>query len=71
MKVSKYTVNGLENDNSAQNIKQSIRMYSGIHAIRVDKNSNTITIDYDDEQYSNQDIENFVNLSGLTVKSAE
>jgi copper chaperone CopZ len=71
MKVNKFRVRGLDNNTSTSDIEQSVLSHKGINAVRVDMNAETVTVDYDDRKYTQEDIENFVNEAGLNVTEVE
>lgn len=71
MKANKFVVAGIEDAKRIQHIKESIHAHDGINAVRVDTSANTITVDYDEARYSEQDILNFVNMTGLSVKQVK
>lgn len=67
MKANKFIVKGLSGTADIPQIKQSIHAHSGINAVRIDTQAGTVTVDYDEGRYTEQDIMNFVNSAGLTV----
>ncbi|MCR4435703.1 MAG: heavy-metal-associated domain-containing protein [Clostridiales bacterium] len=67
MKANKFIISGLNDPGKIPNIEQSILSRSGINAVRVDMQGNTVTVDYDEGRYSEGDIKNFVTQTGLTV----
>jgi len=67
MKVNKFIVTGIIYDDRIPGIKQSIHSHGGINSVRVDAQTNTVTVDYDDSRYTEGEIKNFINQAGLDV----
>lgn len=67
MKANKFTVANLNDASKITQIKESIHSRDGINAVRVDMHAGTVTVDYDDERYSENDIKNLVSATGLDV----
>ncbi len=71
MKANKFIVTGLNDGSRITEIKQSINSHSGINAVRIDMQSNTVTVDYDEGKYSEGDIKEFVSQAGLNVSKVQ
>ena len=71
MKANKFIVSGLNDAGRIPDIKQSIHSHEGINAVRIDMQANTVTVDYDESRYSEGDVRNFINQSGLDVKQVK
>ena len=67
MKANKFVVSNLKDPSRIDEIKHSIHSHQGINAVRVDMEASTVTVDYDEERYSEGDIKNFVSSLGLNV----
>jgi copper chaperone CopZ len=67
MKANKFVVKGLTDSTKMDEIRTSLHTHEGINAVRVDTKANTITVDYDEARYSEGDIMNFVNQTGVEV----
>lgn len=48
MNVSKFHVNDLRDSSDISNIRGELQSMDGVHAVRVDNLSNTITVEYED-----------------------
>lgn len=67
MKANKFIISGLNDSDKISDIEQTIRSHSGVNAVRVDMQADTVTVDYDEGRYSEGDIKNFVTQAGLNV----
>ena len=67
MKANKFYIQGLNNSGMIRQIEQSINSHDGINAVRVDMEADTVTVDYDDGRYTENDIKKFVTQTGLVV----
>lgn len=71
MKANKFVFNGSVDESQIPKIKDSIRFHDGISAVRVDTNAKTVTVDYDEARYSEEDIKNFVSQTGLNIQQVK
>lgn len=71
MKDEKFVINNKLQENEIVNIKHSIHSHDGINAVRFDLQSNTITLDYDEEQHSKEDLIDIINQSGVHVSTLQ
>lgn len=67
MKANKFVISNLSDSGAIPAIKQSISSHDGINAVRIDMQASTVTVDYDEARYSEQQIKNFVAQAGLNV----
>lgn len=67
MKANKFVLGNMIDSSAIPAIKQSISSHDGINAVRIDTQANTITVDYDEGRYTEQDIKNFVGQAGMSV----
>ena len=49
LNVTKFHVENLKSSNDIKNLRGELQSLDGVHAVRVDNVSNTITVEYDDE----------------------
>ncbi|EOD01602.1 heavy-metal-associated domain-containing protein [Caldisalinibacter kiritimatiensis] len=65
MKSKKFTVNNIEGENDINYIRNTLSSMKGVNAVRVDTVANTVTVDYDENAVSanqlNSEIQNFNN----------
>lgn len=68
MKANKFVISGLNGPKDIRNIEQSIlHSHDGINSVRVDMEASTVTVDYDEGRYTEDDIKGFVNETGFDV----
>ncbi|HEY9061698.1 MAG TPA: heavy-metal-associated domain-containing protein [Pseudobacteroides sp.] len=68
MKANKFVISGLNDPKDIRNIEQTIlHSHEGINAVRVDMEASTVTVDYDEGRYTEEDIKSFVSHTGLNV----
>lgn len=68
MKANKFVISGLNDPKDIRNIEQTIlHSHEGINAVRVDMEASTVTVDYDEGRYTEDDIKIFVSDTGLNV----
>ncbi len=68
MKANKFVISGLNDPKDLRNIEQSIlHSHDGINAVRVDMEASTVTVDYDESRYTEDDIKGFVTQTGFNV----
>ena len=48
MNVTKFHVDDLKSSNDIKNLRGELQSIDGVHAVRVDNVSNTITVEYED-----------------------
>ena len=48
MNVTKFHVDNLKSSNDIKNLRGELQSLDGVHAVRVDNVSNTITVEYED-----------------------
>lgn len=67
MKANKFVISGSIDPRKIADIEKFIRSHEGINAARVDLQATTVTVDYDEGRYSEQDISCFVKEAGIHV----
>ncbi|MCX8132271.1 MAG: cation transporter [Clostridia bacterium] len=72
MKANKFIVTGLRDADKIRDIEQSLKnSHNGINAVRIDMEASTVTVDYDEARYSEGEIKDFVNQTGLSVTKVQ
>ena len=71
MKANKFIVSNLSDSSAIPAIKESISSHDGINSVRVDMQTSTITVDYDEARYDEHQIMNFVGQAGLSVNKVK
>lgn len=68
MKANKFVISGLNDPKDIRNIERTIlHSHEGINSVRVDMEASTVTVDYDEGRYTEDDIKIFVSDTGLNV----
>lgn len=67
MKANKFYLTEIPDLARIPDIKNSIRSHEGVNSVRIDTQASSVTVDYDEFKYSEDDIRNLVNAAGLTV----
>jgi copper chaperone CopZ len=68
MKAVKFKVTDITNDQIV-GIKDSISSYDGINQVRIDPTASTITVDFDESEFSERDIKYLIDHTGFNVKT--
>lgn len=68
MKAGKFIINQMLDSRAMNNIKHELMEQQGIIAVRMDMNANTITIDYDEDDYNSEQLKSLINQHGIDVK---
>ncbi|NLL66364.1 MAG: heavy-metal-associated domain-containing protein [Clostridiaceae bacterium] len=63
-----FSVEGIDNDNSAELIKNSITMLNGVVAVIIDINAKRVVVEYDEERLSADIIKGTIEDAGFEVK---
>ena len=71
MKANKFVISNNINTDAIPSIKESITSHDGINAVRFDMQAKTVTVDYDEEKYSEKQIASLINQAGLTVNKIQ
>ena len=69
MRADKFIVNTMKDVNEMNKIKHTLMEKHGINAVRMDMQANTITIDYDEDNYNSESLRSLVGQQGLDVKT--
>jgi copper chaperone CopZ len=67
MKSRKFTVKGLDETGMRNEFRNSLKKHDGISSIKVDLKLQTVTVDYDEGKYSQEDVKKIFSDMGLTV----
>lgn len=54
VQVKKFHVENLKDSRDITNIRSEVQTINGVHAVRVDNVSNTLTVEYDNNQNENE-----------------
>lgn len=54
VQVKKFHVENLKDSKDITNIRSEVQTINGVHAVRVDNVSNTLTVEYDNNQNENE-----------------
>ncbi len=68
MKADKFIINNMKDADTMNGIKHTLTKQEGIIAVRVDMQADTITVDYDEDDYDSERIKLLINREGLDVK---
>ncbi len=68
MKADKFIIDNMRDADTMKGIKHSLTKQEGIIAVRVDMQADTITVDYDENDYDSEGIKSLINRQGLDVK---
>jgi copper chaperone CopZ len=61
MKYKKFNISNLKNDDQITSIRNSISQIDGVKAVRVDTIANTITVEYDENKVSTNQLQSQIN----------
>lgn len=69
MKAEKFKIGDMRDSDTMNRIKHKLLEYEGIIAVRVDMQADTVSVDYDENDYNSETIKTFINNQGLDVKT--
>ncbi|MDD4494256.1 MAG: heavy metal-associated domain-containing protein [Eubacteriales bacterium] len=67
MKTRKFSVKGLNENGTVDAFKKSLRQHDGLNSIKVDLKLDTVTVDYDEGKYNQDEVSQIVRDIGLTI----